>query len=102
MVPRDVMFRVLRRLGCSGVMLAPLIAMYSLTQSVFVITTITVTLGARQGSPTSCLLFIIFVNDLIMMIRNSVELDGFLSWLHILVLMDDTVLVATTKTKHES
>ena len=29
------------------------------------------TLGVRQGSPTSCLLFIIFVNDLINMLKEG-------------------------------
>ena len=37
------------------------------------------------------------MNDLIMMVKNGVDLDGFLSWLHILVMMDDTVLLATTR-----
>lgn len=51
----------------------------------------------RQGSPTSCLLFIIFVNDLIALIKNGCGVDGFLVWLHTLVLMDDTVLLSTTR-----
>ncbi len=51
----------------------------------------------RQGSPTSCLLFIIFVNDLIALIKNGCDMDGFLIWLHTLVLMDDTVLLSTTR-----
>ena len=96
-VPRHVLFRVLRRLGCGAVMLAALIAMYSLTESVIGSVVVSVSLGVRQGSPTSCLLFIIFMNDLIMMIKGGVDVDGFLSWLHILVLMDDTVLLATTR-----
>ena len=78
-------------------MLAAMTAIYSVTESVlgsFVITTI---LGVRQGSPTSCLLFIIYINDLIKLIKEGMGRDGFLSWLHILVLMDDTVLLATTR-----
>ena len=54
-------------------------------------------MGVRQGSPTSCLLFIIFVNDLITLVKDNCKEDGLLSWLHILVLMDDTVLLATTR-----
>ena len=68
-------------------------AVYAVTENVVV----AVTLGVRQGSPTSCLLFIIFVNDLIKMLKEGAGLDGFISWLHILVLMDDTVLIATTR-----
>ena len=47
--------------------------------------------------PTSCLLLIIFVNDLIKMLKEGAGVEGFISWLHILVLMDDTVLIATTR-----
>ncbi len=50
-----------------------------------------------QGSPTSCLLFIIFVNDLIALIKNGCDVDGFLVGLLNLVLMDDTVLLSTTR-----
>ena len=78
-------------------MLAAMVAMYSLTQSVIGSALVTATLGVRQGYPTSCLLFIIYINDLIKMIREGMGVDGFLSWLHVLVLMDDTVLLATTR-----
>ena len=78
-------------------MLAAIIAMYRVTQSVLGTALVTATIGVRQYSPTSCVLFIIFVNDLIKMIKENCEADGFLSWLHILVLMDDTVLLATSR-----
>ena len=99
MVPRATLLRVLRRLGCGAVMLGAIAAMYAVTESALGSVLITVTLGVRQGSPTSCLLFILFVNDLIKLIKEGVELDGFLSWLHVLVLMDDTVLLATSREK---
>ena len=60
---------------------------------------ITTAIGVRQGSPTSCLLFILYVNDLIKLIKETCEPDGFLSWLHLLMLMDDTVLLATSREK---
>ena len=97
MVPRQMLFQVLKRLGCGAVMLATLVAMYSVTQSVIGSAVITTALGVRQGSPTSCLLFIIYINDLIKLVKEGMGLDGFLSWLHILVLMDDTVLLGTTR-----
>ena len=97
MVHRPMLFRVLKRLGCGVVMLSALVAMYSITQSVLGSALITTTLGVRQGSPTSCLLFLIYVNDLIKMVKEGMGIDGFLIWLHILVLMDDTVLLATTR-----
>ncbi len=80
-------------------MFEALIAMYQHTESILGSTLITVTLGVRQGSPTSCLLFIIFVNDLIMLMTQGCGSDGVLAWQHVLVLMDDTVMVATTRKK---
>lgn len=97
MVPREILLRVLRRLGCGAVMLGAIAAMYRVTQSVLGTAVFATTMGVRQGSPTSCLLFILFVNDLIKLLKENCADDGFLSWLHILVLMDDTVLLATTR-----
>ena len=78
-------------------MLSALIAMYRCTQSIIGSAVLIATIGVRQGSPTSCLLFILFVNELIRMIKENCDVDGFLGWLHILVLMDDTVLLATSR-----
>ena len=64
-VPRHILFRAVQRLGCGSVMLAALIAVYTHTESVLGTTVILLTIGVRQGSPTSCLLLIIFVDDLI-------------------------------------
>ena len=58
---------------------------------------ITCTIGVRQGSPTSVFLFIIYVDVLIKMIKEKSPSDGFLSWLHLLMLMDDTVIFATSR-----
>lgn len=97
LVPRHMLFEVLKRLGCGAIMLGTIIAMYSTTQSVIGTAIITTVIGVRQGSPTSCLLFILYVNDLIKLIKETCEPDGFLSWLHLLMLMDDTVLLATSR-----
>ena len=78
-------------------MLLALIAMYRTTQSIIGTTAITVSVGVRQGSPTSCLLFVLFVNDLIKLLKDKCTLDGFLLWLHVLVFMDDTVLLSTSR-----
>ncbi len=78
-------------------MLGALMAMYRVTQSVVGAALITATLGVRQGSPTSCLLFVISVNELVKMIKERFRPERFLDWLHILVLMDDTVLLATSR-----
>ena len=97
LVPRKMLFAILKRLGCGAVMLAALVAIYSKTDSVLGTVLIASMMGVRQGSPTSCILFIIFVNDLIKLIKETCEPDGFLSWMHLLVMMDDTVLLSTTR-----
>ena len=97
LVPRHILFSVLKRLVCGAVMLSVIIAMYSVTQNIIGTAIITTIIGVRQGSPTSCFLFILYVNDLVKLIKDTCEDDGFLSWLHLLVLMDDTVLLATSR-----
>ncbi len=96
-VSRQMMLKVLRRLGCGIVMLGAIAAMYTVTESIVGTVAFMVTLGIRQGSPTSCILFIIYVNDMIKLIKQNCDNDGYLSWLHILMLMDDTVLLATNR-----
>ena len=96
-VSRVVLFSILKRLGCGATMLLALIAMYKMTQSVIGTALITASVGVRQGSPTSCLLFVLFVNDLIKIIRERCGPDGFLAWLHVMIFMDDTVILSTTR-----
>ncbi len=67
------------------------------SQSVVGTASFTTTLGVRQGSPTSCLLFIIYINELVKMIKERCMPERFLHWLHVLVLMDDTVLLSTNR-----
>ena len=74
-------------------MLAALAAMYTVTLSMIGNTTFTSKIGVRQGSPTSCVVFIIFVNSMIKLIKSNC----FLQWLHLLVLMDDIILLLTTR-----
>lgn len=99
LIPRSKLFIVLKRLGCGLVMLGALTAMYRVTQSVVGAALFTATLGVRQGSPTSCLLFIIYVNELVKMIKARCIPERFIDWLHVLVLMDDTVLLSTSRAK---
>ena len=96
-VSRVVLFTILKRLGCGATMLLALIAMYKTTQSVIGTAVITASVGVRQGSPTSCLLFVIFVNDLIKLVKERCGPDGFLAWLHLLMFMDDTVFLSTSR-----
>ncbi len=97
LVKRERLFQVLRRLGCGIVMLGALVSMYCLIENIIGTAVVTVTLGLRKGSPTSSIFFVLSINDLIKLLKEKCSRDGFLKWLHILVLMDDTILLATTR-----
>ena len=97
LVPRSKLFDILIDLGCGITMLTALIAMYSSTTNILGSTIITSTIGVRQGSPTSCYLFVIFVDVLILLIKSKCSPEPILGWLHTLMLMDDTVILATSR-----
>ena len=99
MVPRSRLFDILIELGCGATMLGALVSMYSNTSNFLGSTVITSTLGVRQGSPTSCYLFIIFVDVLILLLKSTCSPEPILGWLHCLMLMDDTVILATSREK---
>ena len=98
-VPRAVLFDRLRQMGCGSVMLGCLVAMYSVTRNIVGSSIMTASAGVRQGSPSSCLLFVLFLNDMVKLYKERCANDGFLGWLHVLVLMDDTVIMATSRRK---
>ena len=66
-VPRLNLSMLLKRMGCGATMLLALAAMYRCTNSVMGTAVIATTIGVRQGSPTSCLLFVLYVNVMIQM-----------------------------------
>ena len=99
LVLRSRLFDILIELGCGVTMLSALMSMYSNTTNVLGSTVITSTIGVRQGSPTSCYLFIIFVDVLILMLKSKCSAEPILGWLHCLMLMDDTIILATTREK---
>ncbi len=78
-------------------MLCALVAMYTVTERWIGSALVVSTLDVRQGSPTSCMLFIIYVNELIRTVKEGNGNDGFLKWLQIFVLMDGTVLLFTSR-----
>ena len=87
----------MKELGCGTMMLRAIAATYRTTTMLLRSAVITSSIGVRQGSPTSCLLFTILVNKLITDLKEKCQPDGFLQWFHCLMLMDDTVLLATTR-----
>ena len=93
------MIEILKRLGCGLVMLAALVYMYKVSHSVLGIAVVSAIIGVRQGSPTSCFFFILYVNVLIRKIKVESGPDSFLEWLHLLMLMDDTVIFASSRNR---
>ena len=76
-----------------------LCAIYSCTKLIFKSAIIVATCGVRQGAATSVLLFIIYIDRMVKMIKSKIGVDGFLMNLHILLLMDDAILLATSRGK---
>ena len=66
------------------------------TKSILGMAVITAIVGVRQGSSISCFLFILYVN-VIWKLKERCAPDGFLKWLHALMLMDDAVILATSR-----
>ncbi len=96
-VKRNVLFSILQGLGCGIVMLSAIVAVYKVTNRLMGTSLITGSIGLRQGAPSSCILFILYINDMIRLMKDRCEVDGFLQWIHVLVLMDDTVLLSTSR-----
>ena len=97
-VPRKTLFTILRSLGCGKRFLSALMAIYKNTINILNSEYIRATIGVKQGGPMSCLLFIIYLNVMVLMMKVLVD-DSFLVDLHLMVLMDDTVLLGTTRNK---
>ena len=96
-VPRQKLIEYMKSLGCGRTMLSALRNMYKDTCNVLNATKISTSSGVRQGAPSSGLLFITYVDKMVKMIKESVQSDGFLGRLHALMLMDDTVIMATSR-----
>ena len=82
-------------------MLSALIAMYKTTHFILHSATIHTNLGVKQGSPSSCILFTFLINEFVKLLKERCCEDGFLKWLHCLILMDDTVILSTSRERCE-
>ena len=96
-IVRRKLIERLKDLGCGYRMINNIIAIYKCTKFIFQKVTFFANLGVRQGSSTSSLLFILYVDKMIQMVKNSFNDDGFTAGVHILMLMDDTILLSTSK-----
>lgn len=70
---QEMLYYVLRRLGCGAEMLCALTALYSVTESLVGTAPVLITLGVKQGSSTSCSLFIILIDDLIRIMKERMD-----------------------------
>ena len=95
-VSRSKLMKLLRRSGCGRVMLRAILLMYKVTRMLYEDTTIETNTGVKQGSPSSGFLFTFFINPLIGRLKE-LGADGFLDDLHALLMMDDSVIMATTR-----
>ena len=76
-VPRAKLFKELQLLGCGKIFLSIIIAMYRCTKLIFKTKEIVAKLGVKQGAATSCMLFIIYIDRMIRMIKSRGAEDGF-------------------------
>ena len=77
-VSRNTLITTLCRLGCGGMMVLAISSLYYDTRMVLGAAMITVTVGVRQGSPTSCLLFTLYIDELVRDLHRKCPRDGFL------------------------
>ena len=64
-VPRRKMLNYLKSIGCGRLMLLAIQSMYRCTKNVLKSAIINSTIGVRQGAPTSCLLFVIYIDRMV-------------------------------------
>ena len=95
-VPRDKLLQELKLAGCGKRFVIAIRAMYKCTKFILKSAVISASSGVKQGAPMGCLLFVFYLD---IMIRKILSFgpDGFLNNLHMLLMMDDTALVATTR-----
>jgi hypothetical protein len=99
MVDRHKLLQVLESRGCGKNMLAAIAAVYKSTKFILRSAIVEADAGVRQGAPTSCLLFVLYIDNLVRMLNAQHPVDDFLGTLHALLLMDDTILLATSRQK---
>ena len=101
-VPRLLMLQKLIKYGIGYCMLNALKAMYSYTSCVLTLKGKTLRqfqtyCGIRQGAASSALLFILFIDDLIELIRHRCTPESLIDTLHCLLHADDTLIISSTR-----
>ena len=101
-VPRLILLQKLIKLGIGHCMLGALKTIYTTTTCVLNMngknsTSFQTTCGIRQGAPSSALLFIVFINDLIDYIQERCIPENIIDTLHVLLHADDTLVLSTNR-----
>ena len=96
MVNRQKLLSYLDSRGCGSAFLSALQSSYEMTKGQVGSSHFTALSGIRQGLCTSCPLFVLFIEPTIDAI-SSVGHDDWLGDIHSLLLMDDTVVLATSR-----
>ena len=97
-VNREKLLKLLDQKGCGSTFLQALAASMSQSSGIIGSEMFRTTAGVRQGASTSCPLFTFFIEETIKAV-SSAGTDGWLGDTHILLLMDDTVILATSRDK---
>ena len=100
-VPRRRLIEILQQQGCGQRMLSALVSGLSDTRSLLNTIMVDSSIGVRQGGSSSCFLFTLFVNPLTRAL-NALGPDGFLENHHVLLLMDDTVIFASSRERMQT
>ena len=95
-VSRSKLMKLLKNAGCGRIMLRAILLMYKITKLLYEDTTIKTNTGVKQGSPSSGFLFTFFINPLVNRLKQ-IGADDFIYDLHALLMMDDSVIMATTR-----
>ena len=96
-VPRGKLVESLKHSGCGKMMIKAIKTMYTCTKNVLKSVVIDSSIGVRQGAPTSCLLFTLYIDNMVKMLKNEVTVDSFMGNLHVLLLMDDAVILSSSR-----
>ena len=99
-VSRFILFQKLIKLGIGYSMLCALQTIYTSTSCVLSMnkgysTKFDTKCGIRQGAPSSSLLFVVFINDLIDYVKERCIPEAIIDTIHTLLHADDTLIIST-------
>lgn len=91
-IPRYRLLHYLKDICCPRLLLIAIAIMYKSTYIVIKSIQFLYNTGVRAGAPSSGYLFILYMDKFVNMLRDRCLPNGWLSWLHCLLLMDDKII----------